>query len=185
MRDIKVAQRMCLLLIWPVILSLASLISDSWATSVFNEDFFVLFILGLVTFGLGLFFFSSESETKNKETNQFNVVLLVTGSVYAYALIWLGLTSGLKEQFNTAVMIALVIYTIIGLVTYFYGLVNNKRVFKVYGGLLVGCVMARLFFVDIWEMELAGKIVIFFLIGALLISTAFLSKKKERYKFTK
>lgn len=72
---------------------------------------------------------------------------------------------------DTAVMIALAIYTIAGIGAYFSGR-------RVYGGLLLGFVIARLLLVDVWRMELTGRIITFFLVGALLMSTAFLSRKK-------
>jgi uncharacterized membrane protein len=72
-----------------------------------------------------------------------------------------------------------VIYTIIGIISYLYGLAIGKRVLQLYGGTLIGFVVGRLLLVDVWRMELAGRIVTFFLIGALLVSTAFLGKKKK------
>jgi hypothetical protein len=39
-------------------------------------------------------------------------------------------------------------------------------------------VVARLLLVDVWSMELSGRVITFFVIGALLMSTAFLTKRK-------
>jgi len=178
LRDIKIAERISLLLVGPVILSISSITSRAWATSVIHKDFFVLFILGLTLLGLGAFFLRRVKEIEDKEPQQFNATLLIVGSAYAYIILWLSLHAGLQND-NTAVMISLVIYTIIGLIAYFYGLTNEKRGLRLYGGALVGFVVGRLFLVDIWRMELAGRIVTFFLIGALLVSTAFLGRKKR------
>jgi len=178
LRDIKIAERISLLLVGPVILSISSITSRAWATSVIHKDFFVLFILGLTLLGLGAFFLRRVKEIEDKEPQQFNATLLIVGSAYAYIILWLSLHAGLQND-NTAVMISLVIYTTIGLIAYFYGLTNEKRGLRLYGGALVGFVVGRLFLVDIWRMELAGRIVTFFLIGALLVSTAFLGRKKR------
>jgi len=178
LRDIKIAERTSLLLIGPAILSIGSITSRAWLTSVIHKDFFVLLVLGLTMLGLGTFFLRHVKKTDDKEPRQLNVTLLIVGSAYAYVLLWLSLHAGLLND-NTAVMISLVIYTIIGLIAYFYGLANGKRSLYLYGGALVGFVVGRLLLVDVWRMELAGRIVMFFLIGALLVSTAFLGRKKH------
>ena len=178
LQDIKIAERISLLLIGPAILSNGSLTSRAWAISVIHKDFFVLLVFALTLLGLGAFFLKRVKEIEEKESKQLNAILLIVGSFYAYALLWLSLHAGLQND-NTAVMISLVIYTIIGLIAYFYGLANERRGLRLYGGALVKFVVGRLLLVDVWNMELAGRIVIFFLIGSLLVSTAFLGKKKQ------
>jgi len=178
LRDIKIAERISLLLIGPVILSVSSITSRAWLTSVIHKDFFVLLILALTLLGLGAFFLRRVKEVEDKEPKQLNVTLLVVGSAYAYILLWLSLHAGLHND-NTAVMVSLVVYTIIGLICYFYGLANGGNGLRLYGGALVGFVVGRLILVDVWRMEIAGRIVTFFLIGALLVSTAFLGRKRQ------
>lgn len=178
LRDIKTAERVSLLLIGPAILSVGSLTSRAWLTSVIHKDFFVLLILALTLLGLGAFFLKRVKEVEEKEPKQLNATLLIVGSFYTYALLWLSLHAGLQND-NTAVMISLVVYTIIGLICYFYGLANGKNGLRLYGGALVGFVVGRLILVDVWRMEIAGRIVTFFLIGALLVSTAFLGRKRQ------
>lgn len=178
LRDIKIAQKVSLLLIGPVILSFGSFTSNAWHTGIIHKDFFVLFILGLTLLGLGSFFFSRIRNLVDKESRQINTILLVAGSVYAYALLWLSLHAWLQND-NTAVMISLVVYIIIGLITYFYGLANKNRGLQIYGGILIGIVVGRLFLVDVWKMELTGRITTFFIVGILLVSTAFFRRKKH------
>ncbi len=183
MRDIKIAERISFLLICPAALSINSFTSELWLTSVFHKDFFVFLMMSLVLFGLGVFFLRHVREVEDDEPRQLNAILLIAGSAYAYALLWLSLHAALESD-GTAVMISLLIYTIVGLVTYFYGLTNNKKGFQFYGGVLVGFVVARLLLVDVWSMELAGKIITFFLIGTLLVSTAFLGRKNKHKTFS-
>ena len=179
LRDVKIAQRVSLLLIGPAILSINSITSQAWAKGVVHEDFFALLVLALTLIGLGIFFLRCIRETENKEPQQTNALLLVIGSVYAYVLLWLSLHAGFTND-NIAVMISLVVYTIIGLVAHFYGLAKEKKGLRIYGGVLIGFVVGRLLLVDVWKMELTGRIITFFLIGALLVSTAFLGRKKNK-----
>lgn len=177
LRDKKVAEQMSLLLIGPIILSLQSITSRAWATGFIHKDFFVILIMGLTLLGLGLLFRRRDHEVQDKEPQQLNIMLFVAGSAYIYLLLWLSLHSAFHNK-DTAVMLSLIVYTIIGLIAYLYGLRNEKKGIRLYGGILLGFVIGRLFLVDVWRMELAGRIVTFFLIGALLMSTAFLRKKK-------
>ncbi len=178
LRDIKVVERISLLLAGPVVLSFGSITSNAWAEGFLHKDFFVLLVLGLTFLGLGSFFLRRLQGVDDKESRKLSVFILIVGSLYIYVLLWLSLQATLQNN-NTAVMISLVVYTIIGLICYFYGLKNDKRAPRLYGGALIGFVVGRLLFVDVWRMELAGRIVTFFLIGALLVSTAFLGKKKR------
>ncbi|MBU0879444.1 DUF2339 domain-containing protein [Patescibacteria group bacterium] len=177
LRDIKIAERISLLLIGSALLSIGSITSSEWNVSVFNKDFFVLFVFCLTLFGLGLFFLRHAREVEDREPRQLNTSMIIIGSLYTHTLLWLSLHAGFQND-NTAVMVSLIIYVIIGLICYFYGLAKSRKVFKIYGGILVGLVVGRLFLIDVWMMDLAGKIATFFLIGALLVSTAFFGKKK-------
>jgi len=178
LKDLRVASRASLLLIGPMALSIGSWTSGAWSTSALNKDFLVLFIMAAISFVLGLFFWQKHKETNDQEVLDVGPVFIKIGSIYAFALIWKTLQSILMGD-DVAVMVALVIYTIVGIVTYFYGKLENRNSFRVYGGILLGCVIARLFIVDVWNMELTGKIITFFLLGALLVSTAFITGKKK------
>ncbi|OGE80743.1 MAG: hypothetical protein A3H72_02020 [Candidatus Doudnabacteria bacterium RIFCSPLOWO2_02_FULL_48_8] len=177
LKDLDISKRLSMLLIGPVLLSFSSVTSRAWSVGVIHEDFFVLLILGLAIFGLGLFFFLETKLIKTKP-DQLEVILLVAGSMYFYLLLWLSLQAGLVNK-DLAVMIALIIYTLIGLAIYIYAGLKESKELRVYAGLLLGFVVLRLLFVDVWKMQLAGRIITFFLIGALLMSTAFIGRKKS------
>jgi len=176
--DIKIGQRMSLLLAGPALLSLESIFARVWTSEVIHEDFFVLLILGVTTFGLGMLFLHPSRETADREPRQLNGALLVGGSAYFYVLLWRSLHAGLIND-NTAVLIALVTYTVIGLAAYFSRITVEQRGLRLYGGALIGFVVGRLLLVDVWNMELAGRVATFFVIGALLVSTAFIGRKKQ------
>ena len=179
-RDVRLAQRLSLLLLVPIGLSMRSIETYPWHETVVNRDFFVLAILALTLAGLGLFFRRFDKSTE-KGSAHFNTALIVVGTIYAYALLWLALHAGLESP-DTAVTTALFIYTIIGLFTYIHGRARTKKPFIVYGGLLLGFVVLRLLTVDVWKMELSGRIITFLLVGAFLMSTAFLVRKKQAPK---
>ncbi len=177
-KDVNISQPYSILLTIPVALSLNNIMSPEWATSVFNKDFFVLLIIGMALFSLGLFYYPLVKKHPGTDQKNLNSILLNAGSAYAYILLWLSLNSGIENK-NTAVMIALVIYTIVGLITKFYGQMKKSKGFQIYGGVLIGFVVLRLLLIDVWNMELTGRIITFFAVGALLISTAFFGKKRK------
>ena len=181
LKNIQLVRNLSFLFIGPVILSFSSIISRNWNIAVFHKDFFVLFILSLVLFIVGLFVSINEKKTIKNESQEdfFDKGLIVIASIYAYILIWLSFGAAIKNT-DTAVMLSLLIYTIIGIIVYFYGKSKSEKYLVVYGGLLLGFVVARLLIIDVWKMELAGRIVTFFIIGALMMGTAFLGRKKER-----
>lgn len=176
-KDIRMAERASMLMIGPIILSFKDIIAPAWRTGMFHEHFVVLFLLAVLMLALGSFF-ASRNKRIGKGTSSEALILLVVGSLYAYLLLWLSLHAELARD-DHAVMISLVIYTIIGLVTYFMGRAHQKKTLQVYGGILLAFVIGRLLFVDVWRMELSGRIITFFIIGALLMSTAFLGRKKN------
>jgi len=177
LKNINVAKYTSILFAIPIILSFDSIFSREWDMGAIHKDFFVILFLGAMLLSLGLFFFSCKRDTDNEEFGQLIPTLLIIGSIYMYVLLWLSLHSELME--NVAVMISLAVYTVIGIASYFYGSVNGRNSLRAYGGALIVFVVSRLFLVDIWNMEMSGRIVVFFLIGALLVSTAFLSKNKK------
>src|SRR3989338_5278313 len=177
LRDAKLALRSTLLLVGPAILSLWSINAEEWRYTVLHEHFFVLLLFGSVFFALGVFF-GTRAEKEHATGQIGSALLLICGSIYYYALLWLSLHAGLQNN-DTAVMIALAVYTIIGIICYFYQQAEEPNHIRVYGGVLLGLVVVRLLMVDVWNMALTGRIVTFFLIGILLMSTAFLWRKKS------
>jgi hypothetical protein len=176
--DRKIGEYLTLLLIGPMALSLQSMDSYLWQNSVFNKDFFVLVVLALALLGLGAFYVEEEKKATTKTPNMMRALMLIVGSIYAYILIWLSLKAAITND-NVALMISLFIYTAVGLVTYFNGRVYGKKALGIYGGVVLGFVIARLLLIDVWNMPLSIRIITFFVIGILLMSTAFFGKKKQ------
>jgi hypothetical protein len=175
-RDLKAASASSLLLAGPIFLSLANFAEYSNSREVFTKDFFVVALLIIALMILGLIF----KKNKNADTTvdiQSDNVLLIIGSVYLYTLIWTSLHNAMHGDYAVATTISLIIFTIIGLVKYFYGISVGSRILRNYGATLLGVVVLRLLFVDVWDMEMGIRIVVFFLVGILFVSTAFISRR--------
>jgi uncharacterized membrane protein len=177
-KNVKLTAKLSWLFVGPITLSLGSIDTYAWKNSIIHADFFVLFILAIVLLGIGSFIYLKDKTSNDFVSKSLITTLITIGSIYVYILIWLSLHAGLTND-NTATMISLTIYTLIGLFIYFKGLSRQSRLFKIYGGILVGFVVLHLLIVDIWSMSMSGKIITFFLIGALLIATAFIGKKQK------
>ena len=168
-------ERLALLFIVPMILSGSSVISPLWQQGMIHKDFFVLLTMAVSLF---VVYLSRLGHQGSKESSDLDSVLLVVGSVYAYVLLWLSLHALLVGAEDLATMGSLVVYTIVGITCYFTGVYSEKKGLKKYGGVLLAFVVGRLLIIDVWQMELAGRIITFFSIGILLMGTAFLGKKK-------
>lgn len=164
-----------LLFIGPLLLSLEDIGDPVWDIGVIHPPLFSLLILTVSLLASGV----SVRLTVEKETKPFvSNTLIVIGSLYVATLIWLITHSLLYADFAT--MISLLTYTVVGLVAYVKGVSIESKGLQMYGGTVIGCVVARLLLVEVWQMELAGRIVTFFAIGILLISTAFIKKLQKK-----
>lgn len=174
--DIRLARRLSGLMAIPIFFSFFNIFSSSWRQGFLHSDFFILLILMIVLGSLGWLFLRYRRDDDPVIWRQFNP-LLIASSIYLYLIIWLALHSGFYTDFST--MFALVVYAVIGLVAYFGGLIYNLKSVKTYGTVFLVLIMIRLAIVDIWNMDLAYRIVVFFIIGGLFLATAFLSRMIE------
>jgi preprotein translocase subunit SecG len=167
-------KRILLVAVIPLLFSLDSLFSYNWQDSILHADLVVVLLI-ISTFGLiGLVLsqLSSVSEEDRQELNGYMTAFLGVSGFYAVALVWLITHAVLMYDFATTV--SLIIYTIAGV-----GLVvsaGGNKALGIAGGVLIGGVVFRLLLVEVWEMSLEGRIATFLIIGALLISTAFIRK---------
>lgn len=171
----KIAESLTLLVAGPALLSLSSMAAN-WSSGIPGEHFFVLLLMSATLFLLGIFFMMIPHEN-GAEEGTVAQTLFVAGSIYAYILLWLSLHATIADK-DTATMICLVIYTLIGLGAYVYGKLGEQKGLSYYGGVLLGFTIAHLLLIDVWNMELSGRIITFFIVGALLMMTAFIGKKK-------
>ncbi len=88
----------------------------------------------------------------------------------------------MRADYTVATIISLVLFTIIALAKYFYGLSVGSKTLKNYGGIFLGFVVLRLLFIDVVRMDVNSRVIVFFFIGLLLVSTAFIGKKIKNHE---
>jgi hypothetical protein len=174
------------LYIIPGLMSLMYMSSYEWSslsrTGTLPKAFFVLSLLGSALFFIGLFVWYRNKTTDNqKDEAVVGGVMITIGSVYAYIVIWLvthGMMGGTGQ--DTATFVSMAIYTIVGLISYVVGKINDNKAVTAYGSVLMIFVTGRLLLVDIWHMaSIVSRFITFFGVGALFMSTAFLVKGKQ------
>lgn len=171
-----------------MLLSLSSIDSREWTTGIMHEDASVLVLLTAALLLVSLNFYYLKEALYVKVAQVF----LVFGSVYSLILIWLFLHAGIDTygydanyaveqlRYQTATIWSLVIYTVIGIIVYINGVRSGSKGMSLGGSILLGLVVARLLFVEVWEMDITGRIITFLVIGALLISTAFIKRNNAK-----
>lgn len=177
-KDVRAATSTLLLFIAPILLSFASMTRYLVSKELFTKDSFVLLVLAFSLITAGRLIGTAEKENQTEGSNKLWVAFTVFGTVYIWFAIWCFMHILMPSAPDMATFAALIVYTVAGLWAYFAGLYGNDTVRKVYGAALLGFVVLRLLFVDVWSMALSGRVITFFAIGILLMSTAFLTKKK-------
>jgi len=188
-KDARVSRFINLLLIFPMLYTLPSMFSvmpieqyyypyEYWLLS--SEEFLNVVAIGAALLGLGYFYHDQAKESKNETSIVINYSAIIAGSIYLYRVIWLVLNeifanSMYKYEFTVAS--SLFIYACFGITAYFYGLKNKSEISRIYGIVLLIIIILRVLFVDIFYMDILGRVITLLGIGTLLISTAFYSKR--------
>lgn len=162
----------------PILLSFAHIASPAWESGIMHADFLALLVLTAALAFEGFRIYKYALVHSGNDTSQHTGVTFMLASIlYLLVLIWL-VAHGLFTE-DIASMIALTIYTVIGLFFFFKGKKTDVHYMVTTGGILVGFVVVRLLLIDVWAMALFGRIITFLVIGGLLISTAFMGKKNK------
>ncbi len=178
---VSVSYRFSWLMLVPALMAISSFNSINWQWGIWNEDFVVLFVIGLLFFVLVICYrvFSHAANEPKDSVIPYDIIHTIAGSIYIFGLIWVALHAALPIPV-LATILSLVIYTLVGLASYFRGLFTGVASLKYYGSTVLGLVVARLLFVDVWVMPLASRIIVFVVIGLLFLSTAFFVKQQGR-----
>jgi len=171
LRDKTIAERLSALTIGPAFLSLPSMMV-AWRPEFPVDHFFVLLLMSATLLLLGVFFIALPKG--EGEDSQAPGALLVFGSVFAYILLWLSLHATMSEA--GATMLSLTVYAVIGFATYAYGRTHDQKPISRYGSVLLTFVAGHLIIIESFR---DGNIFIFFIVGAVLVATAFIGRKKH------
>ncbi|MEK7538577.1 MAG: DUF2339 domain-containing protein [Patescibacteria group bacterium] len=172
-RDRSVSELLSLLMIGPALLSSASIVVN-WSSHIPWDHFFILFLMSGALLILGIFFMLIPRNEKETSLKDIPSVHLIVGSVFAYILIWLSFHAIMTE--TSAIMVSLSIYSVIGFIAYAYGNRNEQKLISRYGTVLLTFVAGHLIIIESFK---DGNILIFFLVGAVLVATAFIGRKKK------
>lgn len=162
----------------PAFIALASLDSSLWNLGVLHKDFYIPLVFVFAAVIIGLFNKILNNINKTDESTTVTRVLFYTAAVFGLVLVWL-ISHAVIVSEDIAITVALIIYTITGLSLYVYGRALDIKHYQYAGGIILGFVLARLLLVDVWRMDLLLRIITFFMVGILLMSTAFYGRKKK------
>lgn len=181
-----IGHRLSLLMLAPAFMTLSSFASHAWRTGFMHQDFAIILSMSVVLCGVGYFYYllhkNSDPEYVSGYTVSPYTLMIIVGSYFFFGLIWK--TSFAIFESSMSILVSLAIYTIIGITSYFFGKLNERKVYQYYGAVLLVLVLIRLIFVDVWNMELGLRISTFILIGILFVSTAFIGKKPKKEEVT-
>jgi hypothetical protein len=178
LKSVRIASQISWLFLVPVILALESVFSSDWRTGIFHSDFFVIIMLTLALVICGVTLIKEKEPTPGDGGN-VGKTLLVGSGIYGVILIWLVFHAGRLLPEDTATLLALVLYTIIGLIFMREWRVTGIHAWKYAGGALIALVVARLLLVEVWNMALSGRIITFFVVGMMFLSTAVMRRQKS------
>lgn len=174
-REKEVVSKIAWLFAGPILLSFGHIASRSWSDGFLHADFFALITLLFTLLAAGQIIIELRApEEANK--NDDATALLIAAAVYGVVIVWLTTHSIFSD--GVATTVSLFVYTIAGLIAYFHGRNIGRDIISQCGVVMLTLVVARLLLVDVWSMELVGKIITFFGVGILLISTAFIRRRQ-------
>ena len=160
-----------------VLASSPSLTASTWNSGVIHKDFFVLVSFIGTALLVGIFLRNLNRSEALADVKFAYRTIIYTAALYVLKLVWL-VSHDVITSKDLAVTVSLIVFTIFGLVLYVYGRTKGILHYQYAGGVVLAFVVGRLLLVDVWRMELLERFVTFFMVGVLLISTAFYGRKK-------
>lgn len=164
----------------PLCCSLDSLGQRDWLNDTIPHAF-VLSAITLVSFGIAYFLHQLKQQASKPV---FGIVTafrfcIAVATIYGGFFVW-RMLHVLIPTTDASSILSLIIFMLFGLGNYSYGYLRKMKEAKIYGGIVIGWVSFRLIFIDMPEMEIGGKVVTFFILGTLLLSTAFLERRAKK-----
>ncbi len=176
LKDKKATTAVSVLQLLPVTLAFQYFSPNLWNQNlgVFNQYFFVILLIAILT-ALSAYLISFISQ---KDKDYYPIVTFQTTVALAFlaGLIWRCFEITLPTD-SYAHGASLLVYTIVGVTTFFQGVTKNKIEIRIAGTIIMALVALRLIFVEVWDLTLLGRVITFVTIGVLFIATAFFNKK--------
>ncbi|MBP7811837.1 MAG: DUF2339 domain-containing protein [Candidatus Moranbacteria bacterium] len=178
--QVAAAKRASILFVAPLILVFGNIAHYAAAKNIFTADFFAILVLALALGVAGYLFVRSDWERDGEiHTEKLSVGLFwsIVSGLLGMILFWL--MTHVVWSDTLATTISLAVYTLIGLYYYVSGRARESKSRKLLGSALLIFVTAHLLLVEMGAMSTEGRIIVFAVIGILLMSTAFLGRKKR------
>jgi hypothetical protein len=147
-------------------------------TPVLTEDFFALVTVAVVAAAIGYLYRIVKTAPNVGKGLSSARTFTILAILYGLFIVWYGAKRAIGDE-DMAALVALTIYTLVGMVLYLKARLTEGKELRMYGSGLLVLVAVRLLLVEVWSMDIFGRIITFFVIGALFMSTAFLGKKKS------
>ncbi len=182
-RRLGITKILTLPLLVPLFLSLSSITSFSWATGWLHDDFFVLFT-NFVCFGLLGWYFSITARECTDDTrySYHGIASLGYAIAFCYTLIlcWL-VPHGMfpSSIYDFGDVLSMIIYSVLGVGIYLYERMHHNDTLRFTAFGLIGFVVLHLVFIDLNHMQQLGRIITFFIIGCLFMSTVWLERSRS------
>jgi len=183
-RQLRSAQAVGLLFIpvflHSIVLWQSNMLSYSSISQPIRYDHLIIWwVLVLEIFAIGYYFYRSAMKQQLRDAVTISAAYLIAGTFLGLFALWHQLEAIVANP-DTAHSIALIISTLVGIVVYFVSRVNAYKKSTYTGAAVLGFVVLRLLFVEVWSMDLVPRVIVFSLIGLLLMSTAFVKPRKDR-----
>lgn len=165
------------LLIVPGVLTFDHMDSYGWSQGVINADLFALLVFTAALVIAGMIRYQVREETDQGLLEVGQKILYSVAGLYGAIILWLVFHSLFTDMVGT--MLALIVYSLVGLVFYITGRFEGDKSIKNAGVVILSLVVIRLLMVDVWALEMTGRIITFLVIGLLFMSTALLPKRNQ------
>jgi len=179
----EITNYIALYYILPLLFSISSLYPYNWRTGLFHKHFFAILIITLSFFSSGIYLYYSIldktiSKTKNKVHN-LSLILIIIAGIYGLTFIWRVVHAIISLEY-AAQLIILSTYTVTGLICYITGRTQNRKILNRFGIGVIVFVLVRLLLVEVWDMQLSGRIITFFSVGTLLMVSVLIEKTNKK-----
>ncbi len=183
----RISRFVLLLFLMPIIGSIQFFVSFKHGISVHSAMLYVNFILYAAAYYLTKY--ANPENIKNRKSDA--KIITIISALYSLSYIWtvtpyfLGVpTNGYyyvyENLFFLGHALALTVFALIGISIYIFGYSTHRHTTNRFGFWLTIFVIVRLMLVEVWEMDLAPRIGVFFVIGIIFMSSVFVRKYVQK-----